>query len=170
MDGTLADFASAATALVGFSGAEFKDLAILSPAQKQQQKILFDAIDNNPEFFKNEQPYFYSREMYDMCREVFDEVIILSNYRAPKGRHNLFNKVREYKTNWVHQYLDDRLPKSKIIITESPKYNFSDLGRWLIDDMPQNVSKWVYHGGEGIVFDNWDNVKQKILQLGGKQK
>jgi len=170
MDGTLADFAGAAVTLVGFSGAEFKDLNILSPQQKAQQKILFDAIDNNPDFFETEQPYFYTAELYNICRDVFDDVVILSNYRAPAGRPHLFQTVCNYKIDWVHKYVDARMPKSKIIVTESPKYNFANRSRWLIDDMPQNVSKWVEYGGKGILFDNWDNVKNKLLQIKGNHK
>ena len=170
MDGTLADFAGAATALVGFSGAEFKDLTMLSPQQKSQQKILFDAIDNNPNFFAKEQPFAYVPELYAVCRDVFDDVFILSNYRAPAGRSHLFQTVRNYKIDWIRKYVDERMPKSKIIVTESPKYNFSDSSRWLIDDMPQNVSKWIQYGGHGIVFDNWDNVRNALLQIKGKHK
>ena len=64
MDGTLANFDKMAEKFVGFNGKDFKNLekGFMSPEQRARQELLFKAIDENPHFFKYEEPYPFAKQ------------------------------------------------------------------------------------------------------------
>ena len=170
MDGTLADFSGAALKLVGFDGVDFKDLSRnqMTADQKSKQDILFKFIDENPDFFKQELPYSYAQDLYNLCKNKFDIVKILSSYCAPKNNPGVFKMAEKYKTDWIHEHIDANLPDKDIIVTDQSKHLWAKPTSWLIDDMPNNIQKWISYKGKGILFDNWNNVSAQLMKYKGK--
>lgn len=170
LDSTLANFEKMALAFVGFDGKDFKNIPkdLLSESQRQQQKLLFKVIDENPHFFKYEEPYPFSQQLYFECKKLFDEVKILSNYVPPKNDYSVLYQVQQYKSEWVLKYIDKNIIPQNIIITNIPKYKYARPNTWLIDDMKHNIDTWNEAGGNGILFTNWKTVYKQLQKLKGK--
>lgn len=167
MDGTLANFDKMAEKFVGFNGRDFKNLEkeFMSPEQRARQNLLFKAIDENPHFFKYEEPYPFAKQLYYECKKIFDKVSILSNYVPPKDKFSNLYEVRVHKTNWIWEHIDPTIPCSDVIITNMPKYWYATEYSWLIDDMIKNINMWKNAGGNAILFTDWKSVYQKLQLL-----
>jgi TPP-dependent 2-oxoacid decarboxylase len=166
-DGVLADFAGAAQLCIGFDGKDFANLSAnqMSEEQKEQQRLLFKYIDENPMFFEYEEPYYYAQDLYKLCKNKFDDVKILSSYVPPKEKPEVLDEVRKIKTDWIQKNIDKNLSKNDIIVTDRPKCLYSGASKWLLDDMQRNIDAWVACFGNGVLFNDWEHVKKTLEKI-----
>lgn len=143
LDGVLANFTKAAC----------KHFQVNYPIQERRlftnwltkvggiAKTEVDNLMNNYEYWYNMEQYSYTKDLVELCKELADEVYILS-----KPMNHEFCYAA--KINWCIDTLG--LNRKQLIITEAPKHllahDYTDI---LIDDKVEMIEKWIIAGGEG---------------------
>ncbi len=171
MDDVLADFRAQAYQYVNYDCNQFKNKKRdeMTPEEKAIQQKLFHHCDFTNDFWSKMPVKEGGRELYEFCREHFDDVILLSSFRPPETAPYRLTTTFLLKLKWAHQHLgsDDHLPK--VIVTPRPKSLFvesrPDFKQVLIDDMVSNVEGWKSVGGIGILHTDTEQTMAQLQAL-----
>lgn len=111
------------------------------------QKTWWNAIDKNPNFWLEIEPFEWAREMYWRLHEYADEVGIST---APP-----MNEVSvSQKCTWLKKHIG--VQQSDIMVGKK-KYWMANPDTLLIDDAPHNVERFENAGGNTILVpSDWN--------------
>jgi len=113
------------------------------------QKEWWNAIDQNPNFWLEIEPFPWAKQLYKNLKKHADEVIILTS--PSQSEHCIPHKIK-----WLQKHLS--ISKNNIIPAKK-KYLMAKKGTLLIDDAPHNVSKFIHNGGHAILVPSDWNEK-----------
>lgn len=126
------------------------------------QKEWWEAIDRNPNFWLDIEPFPWAFDLYHNLQNYCDELVILT---APSRNPMCL----AHKLTWLRKHLD--IPHANIIMGKK-KYLLARSDALLVDDNPDNCDKFVANGGNAVcVPSDWnkfdltfDDVWSKIRE------
>ncbi len=176
MDEVLADLRGQALKYTGYDMGMFqhKSYNELKDDEKKILTKIFHHCDYSNDFWNTMPLKEGAMELYSYCCENFDEVVLLSRFRAPKEAPQRFNATQFMKLKWAHQHLSLGGDLPKVVVTDKLKsvllQNRPDLQQILVDDLSVNIKDWEKAGGIGILHSNAFDTILKLNQLIHLQK
>ncbi len=95
----------------------------------------------NRKFWANIAPYPWFWDVWSLCNQLADEVIIST---SPGHHHAAFSQKREWLKKW--------LPDAKRIMMGADKHLMAKPNHILLDDSEHNCAEFLRHGGKAVIF------------------
>lgn len=142
MDGVLCDMVKRIEQLAGV------------PKHSLSKKEFWKTVYKDPEFFLNLEWMPGGKELWDYTKKYIPEV--LTGLPGEKGA--------EHKRLWVARNMNPDLIVH--VVPRVRKAEWAAPNHILIDDLPENIDRWIAAGGIGILHVNIDSTLCALKELG----